>query len=474
MQSIDIEDIRRRLALDNPWWTSGEVPRRYREWPRRDYFEPFFALFDGEVRRSVVLMGPRRVGKTVMLHQAVDALIARGVPPARILHVPLDAPVYDGIGLERFVLDLVDRAGLQREDRFYALFDEVQYLRDWEVHLKSLHDTWPEARFVASGSAAAALRRQSRESGAGRFTDFLLPPLTFREFLRLADREAACGLPVSDAEAPRAVNIGLLNEALVDYVNFGGFPEAVLDAAVRGDPDRYIRQDVVDKVLLRDLPGLYGIADVQELNRFFAHLAYNTGQEVSLDELSKRSHVSKNTLRRYLEYLEAAFLVTTLDRVDRDAKRFARRTQFKVYLTNPSLRAALFGRVSQDDISMGALVETALLAQWAHDPEMREHLTYARWREGEVDLVSIQRDVIRWVVEVKWSDRFVDHPEDLKALRVFLGRNDVMEVPSTTTRTRWGQTSSPRVDHEPAAWLIYKVGRNRAPAAARHFTDRAR
>lgn len=470
MLQIGLDDIRRRLALDNPWWSGEGVPRRYREWPRRDYFGPFFELVDGEARRAVVLMGPRRVGKTVMLHQAVDALIEQGVPPAHILHVPLDAPVYDGLGLERFVLELVDRAGLDREARFYAFFDEVQYLRDWEVHLKSLHDTWPGARFVASGSAAAALRRQSQESGAGRFTDFLLPPLTFCEFLRLAGREAACGLPAETEAAPAAVDIAALNEALVDYLNFGGFPEAVLDAAVRRDPDRYIRQDVVDKVLLRDLPGLYGIADVQELNRFFAHLAYNTGQEVSLDELAKRSHVSKNTLRRYLEYLEAAFLVTTLDRIDRDAKRFARRTQFKVYLTNPSLRAALFGRIGADDPAMGALVETALLAQWAHDPEARGHLTYARWRGGEVDLVSVQREQPIWAVEVKWSDRFVQSPGELKGLRTFAGQNELSELPVATTRTRWAATSDPPIEHKPAAWLIYNLGRNLTRRIADRFT----
>lgn len=459
MLSIDIADIRRRLALDNPWWTSGGVPRRYREWPRRDYFAPFFELVESTAHRSVVLMGPRRVGKTVMLHQAIDMLLTRGVDPDHILHVPLDAPLYDGLGLERFVLELAERGGLGREDRFYAFFDEIQYLRDWEVHLKSLHDTWPEARFMVSGSAAAALRRQSRESGAGRFTDFLLPPLTFREFLRLGDREAACGLPVDEAtRAERVVDIEALNAALVDYVNHGGFPEAVLDEAVRRDPDRYIRQDIIDKVLLRDLPGLYGINDVQELNRFFAHLAYNTGQEVSFDELSKRSHVSKNTLRKYLEYLEAAFLVRTLDRVDRDAKRFARRSHFKVYLTNPSLRAALFGRVGADDPAMGALVETAVLAQWAHDPDRGRHLSYARWKGGEVDLISTQNGVVRWATEVKWSDRFAHQPTDLKGLRAFSERNsaDLM----ATSKTTWARTEPPPIVHAPAAWVIYELGRN--------------
>ncbi|MBS0351440.1 MAG: AAA family ATPase [Proteobacteria bacterium] len=73
---------------------------------------------------------------------------------------------------------------IQKEDEVYVFFDEIQYLKNWEVHLKNLVDVHRQVKFVASGSAAA-LRRKSQESGAGRFTDFILPPLTFAEYLRL-------------------------------------------------------------------------------------------------------------------------------------------------------------------------------------------------------------------------------------------------------------------------------------------------
>ena len=87
---------------------------------------------------------------------------------------------------------------------------------------------------------------------------------------------------------------------------------------------RYVRSDIIDKVLLRDLPSLYGIQDIQELNSLFMTLAWNTAQEVSLDGLSQRSGVSKPTLKRYMEYLEAAFLIKTVHRIDFNARRFKR------------------------------------------------------------------------------------------------------------------------------------------------------
>ena len=84
---------------------------------------------------------------------------------------------------------------------------------------------------------------------------------------------------------------------------------------------RYVKSDIVDKVLLRDLPSLYGIKDVQELNRFFTYIAYNTGSEFSYEAMSKDSGIQKDTLKKYLEYLEAAFLIKVLNKVDFHAKR---------------------------------------------------------------------------------------------------------------------------------------------------------
>ncbi len=104
----------------------------------------------------------------------------------------------------------------------------------------------------------------------------------------------------------------------------------------------------MQKVLLHDLPSLYGIEDIQELNKLFTALAYNTGQEISLDSLSQNANVAKNTIQRYIDYLEAAFLITRVRRIDEKAQRFQRQRNFKVYLTNPSMRAALFGPLPDD------------------------------------------------------------------------------------------------------------------------------
>jgi len=68
--------------------------------------------------------------------------------------------------------------------------------------------------------------------------------------------------------------------------------------------------------LLKDLPSLYGINQIPELNRLFSVLAYNAGNEVSLDSIAKTSGISKPTITRYIEYLESAFLILKLPTID--------------------------------------------------------------------------------------------------------------------------------------------------------------
>jgi len=256
-------------------------------------------------------------------------------------------------------------------------------------------------------------------------------------------------------------NIEELNKQFVSYLNFGGYPEVVLSPTIQSDPGRFIKSDIIDKVLLRDLPSLYGIGDIQELNSLFTTLAFNTANEISLEALSQTSGVAKNTIKRYIEYLEAAFLVKVVHRVDRNAKKFRRANFFKIYLTNPSMRAALFSPLSEYDNAIGPLAETAIFSQWFHS--LTTTLYYARWQDGEVDIVSLDAEQKpQWVVEVKWSDRYCDHPDELKSLVSFCHDNPLKEPPLVTSKTQTavrGASGIP-IGFIPASLYFYTVGYN--------------
>lgn len=471
MLEIAEKDILQSLERDNPWWVSGDGASGVDFEHTRAYFRNFKDLaLNWDIHRSLILMGPRRVGKTVMLGQLVKNALKEGFPPRHILFASIDTPLYSSMPLEKLIALFEKQTGHAPSDRRIIIFDEIQYLKDWEVHLKVLTDRFQNTRFIASGSAAAALRLKSQESGAGRFTDFFLPPLTFSEFLDFLGLEGELirANPTEQGRRFMTTDIDRLNRAFVDYLNFGGYPEAVLNPQIRQNVQRYLGRDIVDKVLLRDLPSLYGIQDIQELNRLFTTIAYHSGQEISLEGLASSSGVAKNTIARYLEYLEAAFLIVRVRRVDDSGRTFQRMRQFKVYLTNPSMRAALFAPLSEDDEAMGAMAETAIFSQWFHSEQL-SNIHYARWKSGrqdrEIDLVRVNPATLRpeWAYEIKWSDRFVDRPAELKGLIEFAKKNLSHPVPvGASTRSKTAETTVDGIiiRHFPCALHCYQIGRN--------------
>lgn len=466
---IPTEKILERLRFENSWWITKKVSTLYSTMSRRLYFKLFYPhVQDRSVKRALVLMGPRRVGKTVMLFHCIENLLDEGINPHKIFFVGVDNPIYVNLSLEDMLSLCESALKLQNLENCYVFFDEIQYLKDWERQLKILVDSYPNTKFIVSGSAAAALKWHSTESGAGRFTDFLLPPLTFQEYIHLKDMKHLLysgEIDYGNTKLPYqlAYDIKILNDELMQYLNFGGYPEVVFSDKIQNDMGRYIKNDIVDKVLLRDLPSLYGIKDVQELNRFFTYLAYNSGNEFSFETMSRESGIQKNTLKKYLEYLEAAFLIKVLNRVNVNAKRFKRITAFKVYLTNTSLRTALFSPLKATDKEMGNMIETALLSQWMHRENL--NLAYARWKqerkEGEVDLVLVDDSSFKphWGVEMKWSNRYFQKPQKLNSLIKFCNENKLKSA-LVTTIDQMGKKSVQDLDITfiPVSIYAYNIG----------------
>ena len=464
---VSEDALRDRMWLDNPWWLGGGVPVFYQAFKPRLYFGELYGLItQKKFHRSVVLMGPRRVGKTVLLHHVIQQLLAtRTADYFDLLYLSLETPIYQGHSLESLFNFFRQQRPMGSRAACYVFFDEIQFLPEWEVHLKSLTDTYREVRFVVSGSAAAALRLKSQESGAGRFTDFDLPPLTFHEYLDMREQLSLIhpvestwnSKPIKRYQSP---HVAALNRELVRYINWGSYPEIVNTSLTGSEANRYLKDDVVAKILSRDLPNLYGITNPVELNRLLLTLAVNTGGELNIDNLARDSGVAKRTLQRYIDFLEAAYLIHRVPRIDEHGKYFKRQRHLKIYLTNPAMYAGLLAPVEQTDHTlMGQLVETAIYAQWYH---RKPNLAYARWRRGEVDIVGLrQRDRLPgFAVEVKWSDRFVEKPRELKNLLDFAKKHQLERVIFTTiSQSGAHEIDGVTLEYLPAALYCYTVGR---------------
>jgi predicted AAA+ superfamily ATPase len=380
--------------------------------PKRDFFAPFLARVQASgLGRALLLAGPLRAGKTVLLRQLVAHLIEQGVPPERILYASFATPSYASADFAALVAAFARERKHEFSAELHILLDEIHYAPEFEKLLLALARAWPKARVVGAASALSPTLATGATSAGGRIETFVLPPLTFAEFLAIRGRAQELFAPSppggnSELASLKSGALPALDAEFQHYVNFGSFPEGIAGPSAAPPAPGFVRDHLAERALRRDLAGLAGIADAAELSRVLLILARDTGRETGIDDLAKAAGIAKNTLRKYHDFLEQAFLIRRLERLDQTGQRFQRAVAFKPYLVAPSLRSCLLGPASPADAGFAHVAETALAAQWLGAPDAGR-LAHASWREGRVDLVALDANTkpLR-AFEVDWQDAY--------------------------------------------------------------------
>lgn len=194
------------------------------------------------------------MGKTTLFRQAIRKLVTEGFPPVE--------------GHPRLLF-----------------LDEIQFVPDWQTWLKHQSDFHRDKRIAATGSASP-LRDASAESGVGRWQTIPMATLSFAEYLRLRRVEIP-DLPKvrslrqlfgwTEGELSRAATLARpLTAHFHEYLLRGGFPEpAMVNDLTRCQ--RLLREDIVDRVLKRDMTAIYGVRRVLEVEKIFLYLCYHDG-----------------------------------------------------------------------------------------------------------------------------------------------------------------------------------------------------
>jgi predicted AAA+ superfamily ATPase len=388
----------------NPWWETAKLPASRTSPFRRHAFSTIYAeLRRAEAGRGLVVLGPPGVGKTVLIHQVVEQLLADGVAPAAICMLALDDVALRGRDLGA-LLELVDaRRPLPAGAPRYLVLDEVQHSPEWSGWLKRIADRRDPYVFLATGSSATALRRGGQDAGLGRWREMTLFPWSFREHV---DLRGLFELPAKHADAVSAVSrptakrtvldalvtlLGLLSpavaerlhQALVDYLLRGGFPEAAL-APDLVEARRRLRQDILDRALGRDLADVVGV-DSQVLERMFLRVCEAPGGLWNESTVASDLGITRPTVNRYLRLLEQSFLVFQLPNLASPVKG-----QRKVYLVAPSIRQALYGhdeRSLRQPAVWGQLLENVVAATVVGTRPDATRIGFWRTRSEECDLV---------------------------------------------------------------------------------------
>lgn len=357
--------------------------------------------------KVVGLAGVRRAGKTFLFFHAMRLLLESGVPRDRMLYLNFEddrlQPIREGD------LDLVLRSFRELYpnsvgEKVYLFLDEVQGAPGWELWARRLYDTENVEIFV-TGSSSQLLARDLATALRGRSITLEVFPLSFGEFLKFRS------IPVVEADAD---NESRLRAALVEFLEWGGFPEIVLaDAALR----HLILEEYTSLMLYRDIVERYGVRNEKLMRELLRHSFRNTASLLNVSKLhrdlsSQGYQVSKNTLFEYLGYLEDAFLLFLLPVQDGSIRKQAHNPK-KMHVIDTGLVSAFKAHPMRD---LGHRLETAV---FLHRRRRTKALFYYA-DSAEIDLCDAEG---REFVNTCWD---LGNPEtlerELRAMQFGLGR----------------------------------------------------
>ncbi len=327
------------------------------------------------------VVGLRRVGKTVLLKQVLNSL---GERRSDIFYFSFDEERYSNQeGLESVI-----RSALELYDAPLIALDEISRIKGWSGIVKKYHDS-KGIRFLLSGSASLEITK-GKESLAGRLFDIYLPPLQYLEFVSFINNMDPEPGPVMDLKEPNRTFIQWEDRGyLDDFLTRGGFPELV-DIRDNDFIRKYILSSTVEKIVYEDLPKSFGISDENALFRIWELVSTNPSMTFIPSNLEDTIGVSRDTISKYLFYLERAYLVKTVLKSSSVTSRL--RKGKKVYPPTPCIAL----QIGRDDTSMGAVAETAVLDKLSNGFGLEVGFFSGRGR-SEVDFITTD-----FPVEVKY------------------------------------------------------------------------
>ncbi len=422
------------LRQYNPWWDGKRIPD-LPPWRRAAFREVSLWLNEPPTHRAVLLSGARQIGKTTLLLQAIESLIAAGIKPSRILYATLDHPLLKLTGAEK-VLELWHEFEPAGDEMEFLFFDEIQNDKNWQTWLKLQVDFAKHRRIFVTGSATP-LVVEGQESGVGRWHTIRLATLSFFEYLQIKK--------ISVPELPEVPTLAKLFDwqpndfartvakaaPLVghfhEYLLRGGFPQAALMESIPA-AQKLLREDIVDKVLKRDMTALFGVRLVLELEQVFLYLCMHDGALLDIGSLCSSLQLNKPTVNNFISLLEAAHLIHRLQPFGYGKEIL--RAKSKVYLADAAIAPSVLLKgksLLEDDAALGLAVETAFFKH-VFTRYYGQSISFSYWRskktDREVDIIAnVEGRLVPF--EVKYRSKATG-AGDMKGLAEFCAEKKVM------------------------------------------------
>lgn len=303
------------------------------------------SLFEFDTTMAQVVIGVRRSGKSTLCHKV---LLERGV---RYAYVNLDDDRLAKMTVEDLNTMLSCIYQLYGTDIPYLVLDEIQDVDGWYLFVNRLLRT--NLHIFVTGSNAKLLSGELATHLTGRYNEIHLYPFSFSEYCQYHKIDTRSITTKADADRKRA---------FMDYIHDGGFPEM---QGLRNK--RAYVQSLIEAILRKDIQKRFKIRNVETLRKLAHHLINNACQEINYDDLSDMLGIADKTTKKYVDYLNQAFLIQLLTR--HSFKSQVRIRNQKAYIVDTGLQGNRDNALAPENIGwrLENVVYTELLRRCAHD-----------------------------------------------------------------------------------------------------------
>ena len=387
-------DYQSAIRSQNPWHHKAEVPAALAPKTYRPLAKVLWqSLLSDRATRHQLILGPRRVGKTTVMHQTVSELLAKGISPDRLWWLRLDHPLLMDWDLGDLVQQIFKSSRANAEKPVFIFLDELTYADRWDLWLKTFFDEkWP-VRIVGTSSATAAMRQRGTESGVGRWDEHFLAPCLFTEYLDLRQHDHPaihCQQSLGQTIAATLANTDgdfYLSNLRHQFLITGGFPELLVENRNTDETSellrsqRVLRSDAIEKAIYKDIPQAFKLEDPTKLERLLYIVAGQMTGVVSPNTIAADLAVATATVERYIGYLERAFIVFTLPNYSASEESVQRRGK-KIFFVDGAVRnaALLRGTAPMNEPTELSLLTENMAASHLRALAYQDNVRLYHWR----------------------------------------------------------------------------------------------
>lgn len=342
-----------------------------------------------ENEEIVVITGMRRVGKTTLCKSIFEKIESRNKIFLDIEN-PIDQKLFEEEDYSNIITNFVKKFNINPTERIYVFLDEIQSSPNIVGAIKYLYDHLA-IKFVLTGSSSFYLKNLFSESLAGRKVLFELYPLSFEEFLIFKSIKKEFYESFEEKEAGKDKIIFEKYKYLYDeFVEFGGFPGVVIIDDKEQKKERL--EDIFKSYFEKEVKGLSEFRDINAFRDLMLTLLQRTGSKLDIGKLASEVKVSRDTVYKYLSFLESTYFVHFISPYSKNIDREISGTK-KVYICDTGI-ANNFTKLSS-----GSLFENAIYLSLKN---YSKKICYYQKRrtEGEIDFV-MPEEAISFEVKTK-------------------------------------------------------------------------